>query len=390
MSQETETKTDADIAGLVLVVDDNSLSRALHRELLAQQFDVLTAASGAEAIALCRQRLPDLILLDIEMPGQDGIETCRELRTWTTVPIIFITGHDSLEEHVRAYDAGGDDTLLKPVQRSILLRKVALAIGRHRAAQSLSDENVSLQRMAMNFLSSNGASGTLLDYMRTGVGCRNPRSLAEQLLAATRALGVECSVMLRHPGGPTILSARGDPTPLEHSIFGQLSGMGRLFQFGHRLVVNYERVSIIVVDMPDEAGEAERAGQIRDNITILAETTQALIENVDMRLESMRRAEQLQVALSGAVNAVEVLHGRYLAMLGDTRILLHELVEKVEKTYSWAGFSAAAETRISEQIDESVRSIIGLLAEGSDFEQQFEHVLLALRGGSASEEVELF
>ena len=127
-------------SGLVLVVDDDPTFLKAHRAILARQFDVVTAASGAEAIQVCRARLPDLVLLDIDMADIDGIETCRQLREWTSIPIIFATGHEGLMEHVKAYDAGGDDLLIKTVQPEILVRKVELAIIRSRTATQLTEE----------------------------------------------------------------------------------------------------------------------------------------------------------------------------------------------------------------------------------------------------------
>lgn len=379
-----------DVSGLVLVVDDSQISRTAHRGLLAQQFDVISAASGEEALELCGQRMPDLILMDIEMPGLGGIETCRRLRESSCVPVIFATARESLDEHMHAYDAGGDDILVKPVQSEILRRKVALAIARHRWALSLKDEKDALQRMAMSFLSTAGNSGTLMNYMRTSTGCRSHADLAAELLKATDALGIDCSVMIQHDGGPTMLTYRGEPTSLEQSVLRQSAAMGRMFQFGQRLVVNYDRVSILVNNMPDEAGEPARVGELRDNITILAETTEALCENVDARIESMQRAEQLQVALGKAVGAVEALRGSYLRITGDTQWLLEKLVEKIERAYAWAGFTEQQEAAMSAEIGESVRSILVLLSNGSDFERQFDQVLEALRGDNSDDNLELF
>ena len=124
---------------IVLIVDDERVTRAFHRAILAQHFDVLTAASGAEALELCVGQTPDLIVLDVEMPGIDGYETCRRLRAFTSVPILFVTGHQSLEEHLKAFDAGGTDLITKPVNAEIFQRKVAVAIRQYRAAAALAD-----------------------------------------------------------------------------------------------------------------------------------------------------------------------------------------------------------------------------------------------------------
>lgn len=378
------------VTGQVLVVDDDRTTRALHRGILAKQFDVLSAESGIEALKACEQRLPDLVLLDIGMPDLDGIETCRRLRETASIPVIFVTAHESVEEHLKAYDAGGDDIVTKPVRSEILLRKVALAIGQHRKEASLAREKESLRQMAMNFLSSMGQNGILLNFMRASVACRSHRALAEKLLETTRELGVECSVMIRHQDGPTVLTSKGETTDLEKSILEKSSTMGRIFQFKHRLVVNYDRVSIIATNMPDDRDDPEQAGRLRDDIAILAETTEGLCDNVDMRLESMHRAEQLQIALGGAVAAIEALRGRYMATLADTSVMLRQMVGDVEKTYSWLGINQEQEEAISQALDQSTQRILALLAEQGGFEDQFHQVLEALRGGSTQNEADLF
>jgi DNA-binding response OmpR family regulator len=384
-----ENRGDA-VSGQVLVVDDDRGARTLHRAILSKQFGVVTVPSGEEALEICRQRLPDLVLLDIEMPGLGGLETCRRLRELTDVPVIFVTGHESIEEHLMAYDVGGNDIIIKPVQSEILLRKVMLAIQHHRKAANLVEEKESLQRMAMGFLSSMGQNGTLLNFMRASISCRSHRELAEKLLEATQDLGLQCSVSIRHESGSTVASYMGRPSALECSILEQSPMMGRIFQFKRRLAVNYKRVSLIVGNMPDEETESELAGQLRDNIAILAETTEALCENVDMRIESRERAEQLQVALGGAVASVESLRKQYAMTLNDTGVLLQQIVDDVERMFSWLDANQEQERSISQIVQRSTRRIVEMLAERGDFDKQFDQVLDALRGGSHQNEVELF
>jgi ClpP class serine protease len=163
-----------------------------------------------------------------------------------------------------------------------------------------------------------------------------------------------------------------------------------MFQFSHRLVVNYNRVSILVANLPDDKTAPDEAGRMRDNIAILAETAEALCETVDMRIESMSRAEQLQIALAGAVNAVEALRKGYVDTLVMTDRQLHELVDEVEKTYSWLETSQAQEQAISSTMQVSVRRILALLAEHGDVDKLFEKVLETLRGSSDRNNMEFF
>lgn len=377
----------------VLVVDDDPINRNLHRALLAKQFNVVTAASGIEAIEACQQQLPDLVLLDIEMPELGGIETCHKLREWADIPIIFLTSHQSLDEQLAAYDAGGNDIIVKPVDRGILLHKVRLAITQFRRRTELLEEKNALQSMAMAFLSSAGQNGALLNFMRGSLECVSHADLARNLCDTAADQNIQCTVMLRHEGGPTFMTTHGEASAIERSILERSTEMGRIFQFRRQLVVNYDRVSIIVANLPDgNSSDSEAVGRVRDNIAILAEITEALCNNVDMRKESIRRAEQLQLALTGSVNTVETLREKYMAMLGDTRLLLQDLVGKIEKSYGWLGTSEAQEERLSRELNESVQEILRVLAEGGNFDQQFSEVLAVLRGGDPSirTEVELF
>lgn len=381
---------DAQIFGRVLIVDDDRTTRAIHRAILAKQFDVETASSGVDALTICRERLPDLVLLDCEMPELDGFETCKRLRKWATIPIIFATVHQSLEEHLKAYDAGANDLVTKPVNSEILLRKIAMSIRDHQLATRLAAEKASLNCMAMNFLSSAGESGTLLNFVRASLGCRTHAALAERVLDAANDFDLQCSVLIRHADGPTARTCHGEPSPLERSILDQSSSLGHVFQFKRRLVVNYGRISIIVANMPDETQAPERAGRIRDDIAILAEAADELCDNVDMRIESMRRAEQLQIALGSAGNAVHSMRKKYLAMQGDVRMLLHDLVVDVERTYSWLGANQSQESIISENMENAIQRILAMLAIGGDFDGQFDLVLDALRGSHDGNNLELF
>ena len=123
---------DGSTAPVILCVDDDKVTlRAIERSLISNGYSVLTADSGARALTTLQKTKPNLILLDAIMPIMDGYEVCSHLKTnpaLATIPVIFVTAQEEGEERAKALSLGAADYLVKPIQRDILLRKVALHI----------------------------------------------------------------------------------------------------------------------------------------------------------------------------------------------------------------------------------------------------------------------
>jgi signal transduction histidine kinase len=117
---------------VVLVVDDNAANRALAQATLEDEdYRVILAASGETGVAAFQSEHPDCVLLDIQMPGMDGVIACqriRELSGGTDVPIVFLTAQRDIETFDRARLAGGDDFLTKPIRPAELLVRIEAAM----------------------------------------------------------------------------------------------------------------------------------------------------------------------------------------------------------------------------------------------------------------------
>lgn len=163
--------------------------------------------------------------------------------------------------------------------------------------------------------------------------------------------------------------------------------LGRIFQLKKRLIINYDRVSILIYDLPID--DDEKSGRCRDNAAILAESAEGMIQVVDIRQESMVRVEQMQWALTEAVSSTNSLRDKNQSLLTDVRLLLYDLTDEIEKTYSWLGINENQEAMITETMTKSVEKILHLLTE-SNFDQEFDKVINNLRGTGDSSDVELF
>jgi len=115
----------------VLVVDDEPrYIRAIQVNLEARDYKVLTAGDGQAAIDLAAREEPDLILLDIRMPGLDGYEVCRRIREFSAVPIIMLTALADSDDKVKGLDLGADDYVTKPFSAKELLARVRAVLRR--------------------------------------------------------------------------------------------------------------------------------------------------------------------------------------------------------------------------------------------------------------------
>ena len=122
----------------ILIVDDEpQIRRVLRTTLTSQAYTVSEAKSGDEALEMIREERPDLILLDVNMPGRSGLETCREIRATGDVPIIMLTVRNSERDKVQALDAGADDYVVKPFGAEELMARIRAALRRAAPSESV-------------------------------------------------------------------------------------------------------------------------------------------------------------------------------------------------------------------------------------------------------------
>jgi two-component system KDP operon response regulator KdpE len=136
----------------ILVVDDEpQLRRAMKATLTDLGYSVMEAKTGEEALALLRQEPADLVLLDLNMPGIGGLETCRALREHSDVPIIILSVRNTERDKVQALDAGADDFVTKPFGIQELLARIRAAIRRAPSSGDAEPLTFSNDELNINF-----------------------------------------------------------------------------------------------------------------------------------------------------------------------------------------------------------------------------------------------
>jgi DNA-binding response OmpR family regulator len=151
-------------ANILVIEDDDIVSRTIERCLRRENYKVALASSGIEGLQLARKRTPELVILDVIMPGMDGYTVCREMRAdpiLTNVPILFLTAKTKDEDKITGFNAGADDYLGKPFNLDELTLRVRAIIRRTKVVIKETPAELPQKSFSLgNLFSKNKSSGS--------------------------------------------------------------------------------------------------------------------------------------------------------------------------------------------------------------------------------------
>lgn len=212
--------TDATIAGRVLVVDDNAAVATILERCLSQQgYQVEVAQDGLAALHSINARMPDLVVLDVVIPGLNGFELCRRLKQdqrTRLLPVVLVTGHDEREKRLEGVAAGADDFLSKPVDTEELLARVRSLIRFKRYTDDLDSASSIIMMLAVMIESRDGyTSGHCHRMANYASALGRSVGLADEELQTLRRGGFLHDIgMLAIPD--SVLRKRGSLEPEEY------------------------------------------------------------------------------------------------------------------------------------------------------------------------------
>jgi two-component system OmpR family response regulator len=144
------TPSSAAKPSIVLVEDDLRLSELVSRYLESNGFRVTSTARGDEAVERVRRDNPDLLILDVGLPGEDGFAICRQLRPQFTNPILILTARDNDIDHVLGLELGADDYVIKPVEPRVLVARIHALLRRSRTQTRPGQASLQFGRLLIN------------------------------------------------------------------------------------------------------------------------------------------------------------------------------------------------------------------------------------------------
>ncbi|TMP30369.1 hypothetical protein CWB99_06410 [Pseudoalteromonas rubra] len=246
----------------ILIVDDDDFVVEYHTHMLSPQYRIEVAQDGEAALELVDSRSPCLILMDIQMPRMNGYEAAYKIRlAGHTMPILFFSNLNSLQERLKAYDAGGNDFIAKPVDEQELLTKVSILLKTHKASSGHADE------VAVKALSDLSSLGYVMGFYRDSFHCHDLTHLAQAVFKLTRGFGLKCSLIIRDQKANPCFFDDGIAKNIDAALLESLQGANRIMAFGkHRAAFNWRHASLLVKNMP---ADPDRAGSMRDYLAYM-------------------------------------------------------------------------------------------------------------------------
>jgi two-component system, OmpR family, KDP operon response regulator KdpE len=139
-------------AGKILVVDDDpQIRRVMKATLVAHSYEVVEARSGEDAMERISEEIPNLVLLDMNLPGMGGLETCQTIRAGSDIPVVILSVRNSEKDKVAALDAGADDYVTKPFGIEELLARIRAALRRSPASPENGPSGYTTRDLEMDF-----------------------------------------------------------------------------------------------------------------------------------------------------------------------------------------------------------------------------------------------
>lgn len=346
-------------------MDDDPGLRAVLAATLGHTYRLEQAVDGADGLAAARAVRPDLILLDIAMPGMSGFETCMLLKREEAtrgVPVIFLSALAQADDRLAAYEAGGEDFLGKPFDPDELLDKVEITLAHAAERERLASEAQNAFATAMTAMVSASELGGVMRFMRRSFACASLEELAATLIEAAAGWGLVASVQLRASRRRLSHNQDGVSSPLEESVLSTLSECGRLVSLKDRLAVNYPAVTLMIANMP--ISDAERCGRLRDDLALLAEAADSRVHalNNELAVETQRAA--LQKLMERTRATLTDLDGRYRRQKVQAIETLYGLLDEMENAFTGLGLTDAQEASIAAMLRNAVDHVLGLYEQG--------------------------
>ncbi|WP_065978149.1 response regulator [Pseudoalteromonas lipolytica] len=344
----------------ILAVDDEPFNLEIIEEILEElDFELKMVNSGPECLDVVEAFDPQVILLDVSMPQMSGYEVCRKLKenpNTEKIIVMFVSARGTVEERMEGYSVGAEDYIVKPFGHDELKLKLQhlnqVLIEKEMLEQQVEDATST----AFNAMANSSEMGQIVNYIEHIGLIDDEKELGKALLHCLSAFDLQSNVEFRLASGLEHFSVSGVCSPIVVELFEMLKNKGRLHEFSSRILVNYEMISLLILNMPEQ--DPDKHGRIRDHICFLVSVTEQQLKAIITKKELVKQQQQLN-------DAVSKVHSKFkglIELLNDNRInneaVFKQLQEDLEQRIPTMGLDEDQEIFIYQKVDETIQNSV--------------------------------
>jgi len=357
---------------LILVVDDDPINLEIMEEILEKNYQLAFAETGEQCIEKLEKLQPNLILLDVNMPGMGGIKTCKAIKDnfeTDSIPIIFVSALSLPDERIIGYKAGADDYLTKPFKEEELLIKIELTLTSVQEKLSLQQGANDSMSMAMTAMTQASEMGEVMQFNRDSFHCNTAEALAKRLLESLSQFELRATIRITSNKQDSFFSSSGNVGDREEQIMEHVREGERFIHFGKRTFINFKNISVLIKNMPidDEA----KYGRLNDVTGMLVEGADARLMGIDMSSSLLKLIKTTREVL----NEIEVSRNKNK---NQNTAILTDLTEQIEWSFIHMDLSEQQEDFFRSQLNIVQDKTNALFDSDHDVDKKLDHLINSL------------
>lgn len=365
----------------VLIIDDDKISRKFLSKALVASFSVEEACDGESGLEIAQQYQPDIILLDVEMPGLNGYEVCTRFRqadSTRVLPIIFLSSRSSLNERMLGYEAGGDDYLVKPCDRDELIAKINVLLRHREVKVELTSMAEEAQKTALVAMAGSSELGMALSFAEKSFSLRTYKELAANFFQVTNNLSLSCCLHFKTRSKEIFFGSKGEVVPLVQQLMRMLQDQGRIVDFGTRTQINYPKVSLLVKNMPTD--DMDKYGRYKDLFPFMLEASGAKILKMEAEQAMLEQSKNILMSFAMVESSLAELATSLYENHETSAKILQDLRTELETNIPKMGLDDDQEAYLVERVDTSLVKAIEVSDSNSAVRDTFDRILKQLEG----------
>lgn len=365
----------------ILAIDDDKLSqKIIGKALTSGGFTPRSAFDGEAGIAEAIRKTPDIILLDVEMPGINGYEVCERLRQNEEIqdtPIVFLSSHSSIRERMQGYEVGADDYIVKPFEPEHLIARINVLLKYKEQRKELRAQYEVARKTAMLAMTGSSELAIGMQFMEKSYVYTTFEELAQGLFDATDQLLLNCCLMITTPEETLWFSSEGTIKPLEKELIEMADKTTRFFDFGSRTIVNHQEISLLVKDMPLD--DMERYGRIKDLLPVLLSAVNTKYSILITELALKSQSEKLLSSFGKIRTSFYYLVKNLIENQNQSTEVLSRMVQDLNMDLLKMGLDDDQEAYLLERIDQAIDEAAEQIDASDDIRKTFSVILPQLQ-----------